>query len=71
VTPRGIEVPVDVAVVTPVYGNRDTLAELVGRLDAALAGRRWRLRFVVDGSPDDSLAVALALAAADDRLAVT
>ncbi|MEA2704724.1 MAG: polyisoprenyl-phosphate glycosyltransferase, partial [Actinomycetota bacterium] len=60
-----------VAVVTPVYGNRDTLPELVTRLDAALAGRRWRLRFVVDGSPDDSLTVARDLAAADCRLAVT
>ena len=75
VTPGAIDVPVDVpmdvAVVTPVYGNQDTLEELVGRLDAALAGRRWRLRFVVDGSPDGSLAVARALAAGDDRLAVT
>ena len=61
----------DVSVVTPVYGNQDTLEELVGRIDAALAGRRWRLRFVVDDSPDDSLAVARALAAADERLAVT
>ncbi len=59
------------AIVTPVYGNRDTLAELVERLDAALADRRWRLRFVVDCSPDDSLAVARDLAAADARLAVT
>ncbi len=62
---------VEVAVVTPVYGNRDTLEDLVERIDAALVGRRWRLRFMVDGSPDDSLAVARALAAADDRLAVT
>ncbi len=67
----GADVPMDVSVVTPVYGNQDTLEELVGRLDAALTGRRWRLRFVVDGSPDGSLGVARALAAADDRLAVT
>ena len=66
-----VDVPMDVAVVTPVYGNQETLEELVGRLDAALAGRRWRLRFVIDGSPDGSLAVARALAAGDDRLAVT
>jgi polyisoprenyl-phosphate glycosyltransferase len=67
----GVSIAVDVAVVTPVYGNRDTLAVLVERLDLALAGRSWRLRFVVDASPDDSLAVARALAAGDHRLAIT
>lgn len=62
-----------VAVVTPVYGNAATLAALAARLAAALdrAGFRWRLRFVVDASPDDSLAVATTLAAADRRLSVT
>lgn len=62
---------VSVAVVTPVYGNAATLAELSRRVAAALRDRPWRLRFVVDASPDDSLAVAAALAAADPRLAVT
>jgi polyisoprenyl-phosphate glycosyltransferase len=33
--------------------------------------RPWTLRFVVDASPDDSLAVAHGLAAVDSRLAVT
>ena len=60
-----------VAVVTPVYKNAATLAELSRRVAAALQGRRWTLRFVVDASPDDSLAVAHGLAAADPRLAVT
>jgi hypothetical protein len=60
-----------VAVVTPVYGNEATLPELVRRLDAALDGRSWRLRMVVDASPDASLAVARRLAAADSRLLVT
>ena len=60
-----------VGLVTPVYRNEDTLAELVRRLDLAMAGRRWRLRLVVAASPGASLAVARALAAADDRLAVT
>ena len=58
-------------VVVPVYGNEATLAELVRRLDVALAGRSWRLRLVVDASPDGSASVAAALAAADDRVAVT
>ncbi len=50
-----------VAVVSPVYGNAPTLAALADRLGAALAGHDWRLRLVVDASPDDSAAVAAAL----------
>ena len=60
-----------VAVVVPVYRNAATLEELVTRLAAALAGRPWRLRLVVDASPDDSEAVATALAGDDERIAVT
>jgi glycosyltransferase involved in cell wall biosynthesis len=60
-----------VSVVTPVYGNAPTLADLADRIAAALHGRPWRLRFVVDASPDDSLAVATALAGADRRLSVS
>ncbi|MDP5184475.1 glycosyltransferase [Blastococcus sp. BMG 814] len=59
------------AVVVPVYGNEATLGGLADRLGAALAGRPWRLRLVVDASPDDSAAVARALAARDARIAVT
>jgi polyisoprenyl-phosphate glycosyltransferase len=61
---------VTVAVVVPVYGNERTLRPLAQRLYAALAGRDWRLRLVVDASPDDSAAVAAELAA-DPRIAVT
>jgi glycosyltransferase involved in cell wall biosynthesis len=60
-----------VAVVVPVHGNEATLRPLADRLDAALTGRDWRLRLVVDASPDDSAAVAAGLAAADPRIAVT
>lgn len=60
-----------VAVVVPVYGNAATLRPLVERLAAALDGRDWRLRLVVDASPDDSLDVAAELARADRRIAVT
>ncbi len=62
---------VDVVVVTPVHGNEATLPELVRRLVVALDGRTWRLRMVVDASPDASLAVARSLAALDPRIAVT
>ena len=60
-----------VALVTPVYQNAATLEALSRRVGAALGDRPWTLRFVVDASPDDSLAVAHGLAAADARLAVT
>jgi glycosyltransferase involved in cell wall biosynthesis len=58
---------VKVAVVVPVYGNEATLRPLVARLTAALAGRDWSVRLVVDASPDDSAAVA-GLLAADPRV---
>jgi glycosyltransferase involved in cell wall biosynthesis len=63
--------PPRIAVVTPVYGNEATLEPLAARLADALAGRTWRLRFVVDASPDGSAAVTRRLAAADPRIAVT
>jgi polyisoprenyl-phosphate glycosyltransferase len=60
-----------VVVVVPVYRNAATLQPLAERLAAALAGRDWRLRLVIDASPDDSARVAFALSAADPRIAVT
>ena len=60
-----------VAVVVPVYGNEPTLRPLTARLAAALDGRDWRLRLVIDASPDDSAAVARALVAGEPRIAVT
>jgi len=62
---------VTVAVIAAVYGNKATLPTLAARLAAALEGRAWRLRLVIDASPDGSLAVAQALAASDPRIAVT
>jgi len=59
------------AVVVPVYGNAPTLAPLHARLAAALGGQRWRLRLVVDASPDNSAAIGGRLAAADPRVRVT
>ena len=62
---------VTVVVVVPVYRNASTLEALVERLAPALAGRDWRLRLVVDASPDDSAAVARRLAGRDPRVSVT
>ena len=58
-----------VAVVVPVYRNAATLRPLAERLAVALDGLDWRLRLVVDASPDDSADVARALAG--ERIAVT
>lgn len=62
---------VSTCVVVPVYGNEATLEPLVARLAVALAGRDWRVRLVVDASPDGSAEVGARLAAADRRVAVT
>ncbi|SET23992.1 glycosyltransferase [Geodermatophilus poikilotrophus] len=51
-----------VAVIVPVYRNAATLEPLAARLGAALAGRDWRLRLVVDACPAGSTDVALSLA---------
>ena len=59
------------AVVVPVHANAATLPELVRRLTAALEGRDWRVRLVVDASPDDSAQVAERLSAAEPRVQVT
>ncbi|MGK5173626.1 glycosyltransferase [Geodermatophilus sp. CPCC 205761] len=59
------------AVVVPVYRNEATLAPLAERLAAALEGRDWRLRLVIDASPDDSARVAVGLSVTDPRIAVS
>lgn len=60
-----------VSVVVPVYRNEATLVALAGRIAAALDGHPWRLRLVVDASPDGSLEVARRLATGNERIAVT
>jgi polyisoprenyl-phosphate glycosyltransferase len=62
---------VTVAVVVPVHRNGATLEELVSRVAAALDGRLWRVRLVVDACPEGSGAVARELAARDPRVGVS
>lgn len=45
----------DVSLVIPVYNERDNLAPLVDEIVAALAGRRYEIVLVDDGSTDGSL----------------
>lgn len=60
----------DVSVVIPCYRSRATLPELVTRLHAALpqVADVYEIVLVVDGSPDDTYAVAYALEQADPHV---
>jgi glycosyltransferase involved in cell wall biosynthesis len=45
-----------VSVVAPLYNEAATVAELYDQVEAALAGLRWEIVYVDDGSTDDSYA---------------
>jgi dolichol-phosphate mannosyltransferase len=55
-------------VVVPCYNEAGNVAEMVRRLDAALAGLSWEVVFVDDDSPDGTAAIAKAIAAGDARV---
>jgi dolichol-phosphate mannosyltransferase len=56
------------SVIVPTFKERGNVAELVRRLDAALAGIAWEAVFVDDNSPDGTAAAVKAMAAADPRV---
>ncbi|HET9510667.1 MAG TPA: glycosyltransferase, partial [Sphingomonas sp.] len=60
----------DIAVVVPVFNERDNVATLVAKLDQALAGHTWEAIFVDDDSPDGTADVARELARVDTRVRV-
>lgn len=62
----------EVSVVVPVFGNAATLEALAARVGAAFSARgtSYEVLLVDDASPDDSLAVAWRLAAADPAVGV-
>lgn len=60
----------EIAVVVPTFNERDNVAALVAKLDAALAGRRWEVIFVDDDSPDGTADVARELGRLDPRVRV-
>jgi glycosyltransferase involved in cell wall biosynthesis len=55
--------PIDVSLVIPVYNERDNLAPLIEEIQVALAGRRYEIVAVDDGSTDGSLDALKALKA--------
>jgi dolichol-phosphate mannosyltransferase len=55
-------------VVVPTFNERGNVAELVRRLDLALAGIAWEAVFVDDNSPDGTATAVKAIAAQDPRI---
>jgi dolichol-phosphate mannosyltransferase len=61
-------VPPELSIVVPTYKERGNVAELVRRLDAALAGIAWEAVYVDDNSPDGTAKAVKAIAASDPRI---
>jgi dolichol-phosphate mannosyltransferase len=59
---------VQLSIVVPTFQERGNVAELVRRLDAALAGISWEAIFVDDNSPDGTAQAVKDIAAADNRV---
>ncbi len=60
--------PAELTVVVPCYNERQNVAVLVSRLDAALPAVSWEVVFVDDDSPDGTAEVVRGIAAVDDRV---
>ena len=60
----------EIAVVVPVFNERDNVATLVAKLDAALSGHRWEAIFVDDNSPDGTADAVRELGRIDARVRV-
>src|ERR1700743_3121482 len=56
------------SIVVPTYKERGNVAELVRRLDLALAGIAWEAIYVDDNSPDGTAAAVKEIAAHDPRI---
>lgn len=56
------------SVVVPTFNERDNVARLYRKLDAALTGIAWEVVFVDDNSPDGTWAAVRELANADSRV---
>jgi dolichol-phosphate mannosyltransferase len=56
------------SIVVPTFNERDNVAKLYRKLDAALAGIAWEVVFVDDNSPDATWSVVRELARQDSRV---
>jgi dolichol-phosphate mannosyltransferase len=55
-------------VVVPAFNERDNVAPLIARIDAALVGIRWQVIYVDDNSPDGTAQAVKAIARSDPRV---
>jgi dolichol-phosphate mannosyltransferase len=62
--------PLELAVVLPTYNERDNIASMIARLEAALGGVGWEAIFVDDDSGDGTADKLREIAAADRRIRV-
>jgi len=60
----------ELGIVIPTFNEKANVANLIARLDQALAGRNWEAIFVDDDSPDDTAGAARAIARYDPRVRV-
>ena len=67
---RAQEDLLNLAIVLPTLNERDNLAPLIARIDAALGATGWEVIVVDDDSPDGTADAARALALADRRVRV-
>ncbi|MFI4935406.1 MAG: glycosyltransferase family 2 protein [Caulobacterales bacterium] len=58
----------ELTVVAPTFNERENVARLVEKLDAALEGVRWEVVFVDDNSPDGTAGVVKEIAARDPKV---
>ncbi len=69
--PTGAALPqLEIAIVIPTFNESGNVAEVVRRLDRALAGRGWEAIFVDDDSPDGTAETARRIAIEDPRVRV-
>ena len=59
---------IELSIILPTFKERDNVAELVRRLEAALHGIVWEAIFVDDSSPDGTADAVKAIAAVDSRV---
>jgi len=65
---KAVPASAELSVIVPTFKERGNVAELVRRLDAALAGIAWEAIFVDDNSPDGTAAAVKEIAGCDPRV---
>ena len=61
-------IPAELSIVVPTFRERENVATLAAKLEAALSGIAWEVIFVDDDSPDDTAGEVKRLAARDPHI---